>query len=169
MVKVMTKESPFVFRIERVFDAPRERVWKAWTDPEQIKQWFGPKGCTIPNLTVDLHPDGASVYDIEFEGSTIRGQWEYLEIKELERIVALVSFLDADGNKICHPMMLNWPMDVHSVVTFTALGDKTKITVEWTAHNASTIEREVFEKGAPSMQQGWSGSFEQLKAFLSKG
>jgi uncharacterized protein YndB with AHSA1/START domain len=66
-------------------------------------------------------------------------------------------------------MMLNWPMDVHSVVTFTALGDKTKITVEWTAHNASAIEREVFEKGAPSMQQGWSGSFEQLKAFLSKG
>ncbi len=168
MKAVKQQANDFVFVIERTFDAPRDRVWKAWTDPEQYKQWFGPKGCKMIYAKIDVRSGGASSYGMEFNGNMMYGQWAFLEIKAPEKIVAIVSFLDKDGNKTVHPMMPNWPRDIHSVVNFKDMGGKTKITVEWTAYNATDIERETFEKGAPGMNQGWGGTFEQLDEFLSK-
>src|SRR2546426_2253062 len=49
-------------RIVRVFDAPRERVWKAWTDPEQVKSWWGPRSFTAPFAKIDLRVGGKYLY-----------------------------------------------------------------------------------------------------------
>lgn len=163
------KETPFVFVIERTFDAPRERVWKAWTEVEQLKQWFGPKGCTMPFCEVDLRPGGASRYSIEYNGLKIWGKWTYMEIKAPEKLVAIVSFTDESGEKIIeHPGSPGWPREILSTVTFSEKNGKTTVRVKWTAHNATENERRIFEEGAPSMEQGWGGSFEQLEVFLAK-
>jgi len=48
--------------IERVFDAPVARVWKAWTDPEQVKKWWGPKIFTAPLVSIDFRVGGTYLY-----------------------------------------------------------------------------------------------------------
>jgi uncharacterized protein YndB with AHSA1/START domain len=156
----------FTFTTSRVFNAPRDRVWKAWTDPQQFQQWFGPKGANIIQASIDLRPGGASKYGMEFGGQTMYGQWAFQEIKAPEKLVAVVSFLDKNGKIIPHPMMPNWPLEILSIVTFKAEGDKTRINVEWQAFNASDIERKTFEEGASGMDQGWGGTFERLEEYL---
>lgn len=168
MANAAPKDDVFVFRIERTLNAPRERVWKAWTDPEQFKLWFGPKGCTMLYSKIDLKPGGASSYGMEFGGFKMFGQWAFQEIVAPEKIVAVVSFLDEQGNKTKHPMVPTWPTDILSTVTFTDLGDKTLVKVEWIALKPTPIEYATFSTGAPSMQMGWGGTFEQLEEFLSK-
>src|SRR5437868_2842338 len=55
------------FVITRVFDAPRSLVFKAWTDPQHMAQWWGPHGFTIPVCEMDVRPDGA--YRIVMRGA----------------------------------------------------------------------------------------------------
>lgn len=156
----------FQFVISRTFDAPRDIVWKAWSDPEQSKKWFGPKGSKVTYTSFDFRSGGAVRSCMEFNGTTMYGQWAYLEVKAPEKLVAIVSFLDEKGNPSTHPMHPGWPREVLSTVTFTAKGDKTEITVVWQAHNATDAEKKVFEDGKTSMQGGWGGSFEMLEEFL---
>ncbi len=166
MAKAQPRPDTFIFHIERTFNVSRERMWKAWTDPEQVKQWFGPKDAVILFNNIDLRPGGASSYGMEFGGQKMFGQWAYLEIKAPEKIVSIVSFLDEDGNIISHPMSPHWPKKVYSVVTFTEVDGKTNISVDWSAYEASEIERKTFEEGADGMKQGWGGTFEQLETFF---
>ncbi|MBI1215021.1 MAG: SRPBCC domain-containing protein, partial [Alphaproteobacteria bacterium] len=147
MAKAATQETPFTFHIERVFDAPRERVWKAWTDPEQFRQWFGPKHCEMLYAKMDLRPGGEVTYGMDFGKARMYGKWAFREIVAPEKLVAIVSFTDETGEKIVvHPFMENWPLQILSVVTFTDMGDKTKISIAWTAYEASEIEKRAFEE-----------------------
>ncbi len=167
MGQAMKKEN-FVFNITRIYDVTRERMWKAWTDPAQFKQWFGPKGAEILSAQIDLRPGGASKYGMEFNGSKMYGQWAFQEIEAPEKMVAIVSFLDEKGNIIAHPMAPNWPLKILSVVTFTEVGGKTRIDVAWSAYEASDVELQTFKEGAPGMNQGWGGTFERLEDYLAK-
>jgi uncharacterized protein YndB with AHSA1/START domain len=159
--------TPFV--ISRVFDAPRDRVWKAWTEAELLKQWWGPKGFKVHTSKVDLRPGGVFLYGMKApDGSDTWGRFTYREIKAPERLVFIVSFSDPKGGVTCHPGTENWPLHIMSTVTFEAQGQKTKVTVQWTPHEATEAERKTFEEGKPSMQQGWTGTFEQFADYLKK-
>lgn len=162
------KKENFEFKISRTFDVSRERMWKAWTDPEQVKQWFGPKGATMIYSKIDLRTGGASRYGMDFAGQKMYGQWAFQELKVPEKMVAIVSFLDEDGNIVAHPMSPTWPLKIWSIVTFSEVGkNKTRIDVTWSAYEASEDERKTFEEGASSMDQGWGGTFERLEEFFS--
>jgi uncharacterized protein YndB with AHSA1/START domain len=94
---------PFV--IARVFDAPRDRVWKAWTEVEQMKQWWGPKGFTVVHCALDLQPGGKGHYCLRApDGSDLWGRFVYREIVKPERLVWINSFSDKDGGLSTHPM-----------------------------------------------------------------
>ncbi len=87
--------------ITRDFDAPREVVWAAWTDPKYVKQWWGPKGFTVPVCTMDFHVGG------KFLGCMKAPDWqelwnaiEYHEIVPHEKIVSSMYFSDSEGNKV---------------------------------------------------------------------
>ena len=67
-----------------------------------------------------------------------------------------------------HPGNENWPLQTMSTVTFEQVGGKTKVTVQWSPHEASDAERKSFEDGKASMQQGWSGTFEQFADYLKR-
>ena len=74
----MSEAKPFV--ISRTFDAPRDKVWKAWTERERLKQWFGPKGFTMPTCTLDLKPGGIFHYCLTTpQGQEIWGKWVFRE------------------------------------------------------------------------------------------
>lgn len=160
--------APFV--ISRVLDAPRDRVWQAWTEAEHLKHWWGPKGFTVTSLKIDLRPGGTMHYCLRMpDGKEMWGKFVYREIVKPERLVWINSFSDKDGGTTVHPMSPDWPREMHTLVRFEDQGNKTRVTVQWTPVDGSTeTERKTFEAGRGSMNQGWSGTFEQFAAYLSR-
>jgi uncharacterized protein YndB with AHSA1/START domain len=157
------------FEITRVFDAPRDRVWKAWTEAERLKHWFGPKGFKTHTCKVDLRPGGVFHYGMKApDGADVWGKFVYREIQAPKRLVFIVSFSDPKGGVTRHPGSPGWPLEMLSTVTFEEQGGKTKVTVQWLPHNATEAERKTFEEGRDGMKQGWTGTFEQFTDYLKK-
>jgi uncharacterized protein YndB with AHSA1/START domain len=163
-----TKSPDFV--ISRELDAPRELVWKCFTDPERMKQWWGPKGFTVIASKMDLRVGGTYLYGMKApNGAPMWGKFTYREIVPPERLVFINSFSDEKGGVTRHPGAPTWPLEMVSTFTFEELpGGKTKFTVRWATHNASAEEEKTFDSGRNSMTQGWSGTIEQLEAYLAK-
>lgn len=161
--KAATK--PFV--ISRTFDAPRELVWKAWTERERFVQWFGPKGCTISHANMDFRPGGMVHFGMKMaHGKEMWGKMVYREIKAPERIVWINSFSDAAGGITRHPLSPTWPLELLTTASLEDAGNKTKLTIEWLPLNATDEERQTFESMRSSMNQGWGGTFDQLAEYL---
>jgi uncharacterized protein YndB with AHSA1/START domain len=79
-----------------------------------------------------------------------------------------VSFSDEEGGVTRHPMHESWPLEILSTVTFAEHGGKTTLTIRWSPHSATETERNAFEAGRESMQQGWTGTLDQLSEYLAK-
>jgi uncharacterized protein YndB with AHSA1/START domain len=156
------------FRIERLLDASRERVWRAWTEVEHLVHWWGPKGFTVSHCTVDLRPGGMMHYCLRMpEGGEMWGRFVYREIVKPERLVWVNSFSDAQGGITRHPMSPDWPREMLTTVRFADEQGRTRISIEWLPIEASETELRVFDQGRDSMTQGWGGTFEQLVAYLA--
>jgi uncharacterized protein YndB with AHSA1/START domain len=157
------------FTLSRVFNAPRELVWKAWTDPERLKHWWGPKGFTWVSGTLDLRPGGLFHYCMRSpDGSEMWGKFRYHEIAAPERLVFIVSFSDAEGGTIRHPMSPTWPLEVQNTMTLSEQRGRTTLTLTGLPHNASEAERHTFRKGHAGMQQGFKGTLDRLEAYLAE-
>ena len=124
--------------ITRVFDAPRELVWKAWTDPELVKKWWGPKIFSAPYVSIDFRVGGKYLYCMQStEGEDVwkKGIWStgvYKEIVSMEKIVCTDSFADEHGNVVSgsHYGMDGLPMEFLVTMKFEDAGDgKTKMTL----------------------------------------
>jgi uncharacterized protein YndB with AHSA1/START domain len=103
----------FEFFIRRTFKAPRERVWKPWTEAEQSGQWWGPKGFDIVSVTLDLRPGGMAHYLLRSpEGEDMWGRLLFREIVPQERLVFFVSFSDPKGGLSRHPLHEGWPLHI---------------------------------------------------------
>jgi uncharacterized protein YndB with AHSA1/START domain len=99
----MTKAAGEVERmvITRIFDAPRELVWKAWTEPKYVMQWWGPSGFTSPACKIDFRVGGKFLCCMRSpDGQDLWSAGEYHEIVPNEKIVSSMYFSDADGNKV---------------------------------------------------------------------
>ena len=157
---------PFV--ISRVFDAPRQLVWKAWTERDRLMQWFGPKGFTMRVATLDFRPGGIFHYCLRSpDGRDMWGKFVYREIIVPQRIVLVNSFSDDKGNLTRHPMSPTWPREMLSTTTFAEYQGKTTITLAWTALNPTEEERKTFNTGRDGMRMGWTGTFDQLAQYLA--
>lgn len=168
-----TKETPAVvdrdFVISRTFDAPRDVMWKAWTEAEQLAKWFGPKGITIVSSKNDLRPGGVFHYGMRTpDGTVMWGKWIYREIVAPERLVFIVSFSDEKGGVTRHPFSPEWPLETSSTVTFDEDGSRTKVAIRWTPHNATESERRTFAAGHEGMEKGWAGTLDKLADYLAK-
>ncbi len=87
--------------ITRVFEAPREVVWKAWTDPENMMQWWGPNGFTAPVCRMDFRVGGKFLCCMRSpDGQEFWNGGEYHEIVPHEKIVSSMYFSDSEGNKV---------------------------------------------------------------------
>lgn len=158
------------FEVSRVVDASRDRVWKAWTEVEQFRQWFGPKGFKMTHCKVDFRPGGMLHYCLQMPGGgEMWGKALYKEIEKPGRLVWVQSFSDKDGGTTVHPMNPAWPRAMQTTVLFEAQGDKTKITIRWLpVEGSSESELKTFDENRKGMNQGWSGTFEQFDAYLAK-
>ena len=123
--------------VTRIFDAPIELVWKAWTDPEHVMRWWGPDHFTSPSAKIDFREGGTSLVCMrapkEFGGQDMYSAWLYQKIVPFERIEFIQNLADKDGNLI-DPAQLGlppeFPRDTRTVVTFKDLGNsRTEMTV----------------------------------------
>lgn len=159
---------PGEFVISRLFDASRDRVWKAWTDRDQLMQWFGPAGCTITVARLDLRPGGLFHYCMRMpDGQEMWGKFTYREIVPPERIVLVNSFSDSSGGLTRHPYSPTWPREMLSTTVLEEQGGKTMLTLRWQPLNPTEEERQTFDSSHDSMKMGWTGTFDQLAAYLA--
>jgi uncharacterized protein YndB with AHSA1/START domain len=158
------------FVMSRVFDVPRDLLWKCFTEPERMKQWWGPKGFKVLSVKMDLRPGGSYHYGMQSPGGhAMWGKFVFREVVPQERLVFINSFSDEKGGITRHPGNENWPLELLSSFTFEDMpGGKTKFTVRWAPHNANEEERKSFDTNRDSMRQGWGGTMDQLEAYLTK-
>lgn len=144
--------------ITRILDAPRELLWKAWTDPEMIKKWWGPKNFTAPVIKVDLRVGGKYLYCMRSpEGQDFWSTGVYHEIVPMERIVCTDSFADEKGNVMPashYGMAGDWPSELVVTVTFEDHDGKTKMTLKHVGLPAGTM--------SDLTSAGWNESFDRL-------
>lgn len=151
--------------IIRVFDAPRELVWKYWTEPEYFKKWWGPKIFTCPVVKIDFRVGGKYLNCMRgavTPGGKKQDFWStgvYKEIVPMEKIVVTDSFADEHGNVVpsTHYGMEGFPLEMLVTVTFEEVeGGKTKMTL-----THSGIEG-LDPATRDNMDQGWNESFDKL-------
>lgn len=143
--------------LERIFDAQPEKVFRAWTDPELMKQWFVPRPWTIAHIEQDLRPGGKSLIVMrDPEGNEYPNPGVYLEVVPNRRLV----FTDAfTGDwQPSGPFMV-------AIVDFEDIGGRTKYTARarhWTAEDKKKHEEMGFH-------EGWGQCADQLAELLAKG
>ncbi len=155
--------------LTRSLDAPRELVFKAWTEPEHLAKWWGPAGMEIRVLRFDLRPGGIFHYSMQPKnGAEMYGRMAYREIAAPERIVWVNSFADAEGNVAQSPYFAanQFPLEIHNVLTLTENAGKTILTIRGRPINASKGEVEFYKSMFPSMEKGFGATFEQLAEYL---
>jgi uncharacterized protein YndB with AHSA1/START domain len=157
------------FVISRVFDAPRDLVWKAHSEFEGLKHWWGPKGFTWVTGTLDFRPGGMFHYQLRSpNGQEMWGRFVYREIVKSQRIVSVSSFSDPKGGITRHFLSPEWPAEMLNTATFAEEDGKTTLTINSVAINATAHERKIFEDGFASMHGGFTGTLDQLAAYLGK-
>src|SRR5262245_11986036 len=157
------------FVITRVFDAPRELVFKAWTEAERLAQWWGPKDFTMLSCDLELRPGGALHYRMRApNGAEMWGRWVFREIVKPERLVFVVSFSNSAGAITRAPFNPDWPLEVLSTGTFTEPEGRTPSAMEGgpIAGTGANVER--FDSICGLMQQGWTGTLDQFADYLAK-
>ena len=152
------------FVVERVFDAPQELVFKAWTEPERLKRWWGPRGYTVPYCEIDLREGGVFLYCMRSpEGHDFWGRGVFREIVVPERLVLAMSFADAEGNVVpatYYGMSPEWPPETLLTVAFEEEAGKTRVTLRY--------------EGVPpgpdgdGTRRGWAETLDGLAEYLAK-
>jgi uncharacterized protein YndB with AHSA1/START domain len=142
--------------LTRMIDAPREKLFKAGTDPELLKQWFAPLPYTTPVAELDVRPGGASLIVMRGpDGNDMPNRGVYLEVVENERLVFTNAYTKA-WEPSEKPFMT-------VILTFETVGDKTKYTAlvrHWTVADRETHEKMGFHRG-------WGQCADQLAALVA--
>jgi uncharacterized protein YndB with AHSA1/START domain len=165
---VASTEKPFT--ISRTFNAPRNLVWKAWTEAERLAQWWGPKGCEIRVIKLDFRPGGIFHYAMAFQpGQEMYGRFMYRDIAAPECMEYISSFSDPEGGITRAPfggIAADFPLEVLNIMTLTEQGGKTTMTLRGGPVYPSEAERKCYAGMAESMQQGFAGTFDKLDDYL---
>ena len=151
--------------VTRVFDAPRALVWKAWTDPQYVMKWWGPKGFTVPFCKIDFRVGGRFLCCMKSpDGQEGWNGGEYHEIVLHEKIVYSMYFSDPQGNKIEPEELGIEPESIdgaYDMAIFEDLGNgQTKLTLIGNEPMASAKESGQFE--------GWNEQLDKIAAVVAK-
>ena len=147
--------------IRRILDAPREAVWKAWTDPNRLMRWWGPEGFTSPACRIDFRVGGKYLFCMRSPAG--KDYWStgvYRDIVPMKRIVCTDNFADEKGNVVPashYGMLGEWPPELLVTVTLEEDGGRTVMTLHHDGIPPDTMG---------DCEAGWSGSFDKLSESL---
>ena len=141
--------------LTRVLNAPRELVFKAWTDPRHVARWWGPNGFTNPVCEMDVRPGGTIRIDMRGpDGVVYPMRGTFCEIVEPKRLVFVSAGLDEQGNPL---------FEVLNTVTFVEQGGRTTVSLQARVVKSSSQAGPHLE----GMEAGWTQSLERLQAFVA--
>ena len=155
-----------VFVMEREFDAPRELVWRTWTEAEHLSHWYGPGVETVIH-ELNVTPGGHWLNEMKMDERSGYQKAEYTEVDAPARLVMLMSNTDADWNLAPNPMMPDWPATLLTVVTFEAIGARTRMRLEWSPHEATAAEIACFANAVDNLGKGWGAGMDLLEQLLT--
>jgi uncharacterized protein YndB with AHSA1/START domain len=142
--------------ITRVFDAPRELVFRMWTEPEHMAQWWGPQCFTNPVCELDPRPGGKILIHMRGPDGTVYPMTGIFREVVAPKLIVFTAFAeDSEGNRLLESL---------TTVTFAAQGKKTKLTVNATAKGLTPIAPQMLA----GMEAGWTQSLEKLADLLAK-
>jgi len=150
--------------IIHLFDAPKEIVFEAWTNPEQLKHWYAPDGCTIEFKSINVIEGGhfhSCIYDPIHGECWVKGT--YLEVVLDQKLVFTMVMTNKAGDSVSSVeagKTEDWPEEQITTVTFESIGQRTKVSIHQTV-----LEEEAKKTGA---YQSWIKMFNKLNQILSK-
>lgn len=149
--------------LSRVFNAPREVVWQAWTQPDRLTRWFAPEPFTPAAAKVDLRPGGSFLYNMRSpEGAEFWGKGVYREVTPPERLVYLDTFADEEGNPVPperYGLGADYPPETLVTITLADQGSRTLLTV---IHAGLPVG-----EGSDMTEAGWRSQLDRLDAALA--
>jgi uncharacterized protein YndB with AHSA1/START domain len=151
--------------VTHTFDAPVERVWQAWSDPDQVMKWWGPHGFTSPMCRMDFREGGTTLVSMRSDqGWELVNSWTYRSIEPMERIEFVQGFADGDGNRLS-PVDVGLPptipQEVRHVLTFSPVD---AATTELTVHEFGYPDEQIAEVSRAGMEQ----VLDKLAAMLAR-
>lgn len=169
--EALDEDSAGDFVYTRLLAAPRELVWRAWTDPAHLARWWGPRGMDIAIAAFDLRPGGVCLYSMSAPtghpmAGTTWGRFVFRQIIDARRLVWINAFSDAQGGLGRHPLAPTVPAEILNIVTLEDEDGQTRLELRSRPLRASTEERATFAGMFASMRGGFGGTFEQLAAHL---
>lgn len=153
--------------LDRTFEAPRELVWRAWTDPDILQRWYGPGVETIIHK-YDLKPGGSWLNEMKMRGMSDFSRMDFQDVNTGEKLVWHHASTDADWNIIANPMMADWPRVLLTTVTFTETGDKTNVRLSQVPIDASDKETAFFAQMMSNMDGGWGKGYAMIDDLLKE-
>ena len=157
---VMTKPAPYgegTVTLTSVFEAPRALVWKAWTDPKMMAQWFGPRGFTASVPQLDVRVGGALRIVMHGpDGNDYPMKGVFTEVRAPERLVFTNIPIDKDGNHL---------LEGETIVTLTEQSGKTALTMR--SHMVGLVP--IAPQMLAGMKAGWTQSIDKLEALVAGG
>lgn len=155
--------------IERFIDAPREKVFEAWTNPELAKKWWGPEHFFAPYITLDAREGGKYLFCMEEEG-TGQKTWSAGEFKKIDapnKLVMTDYFSDEHGNKVDpkeYGMDENFPSESMVTITFEEVDSGTKLSL---IYNPPSEKQKKAMKDS-KMVEGWNSSLDKLERAVNQ-
>lgn len=158
--------TPFV-EVTKIFNASIDALWRAWSDPEMIKKWWGPKDYTCPNATLDFKEDGKYLFAMKDpEGQVVWSTGIYKEIFPHKLIVCTDSFSDENGRVIS-------PKEAMPEGDWESVGDTLIYSVKFTEITNNKTEIQLVHEGIPASMHddcvnGWSSSLDKMKELVEQ-
>ena len=154
--------------ITRIFNAPRDLVWKAFTDRDRMAKWWGMKGLTTRVLELDLRPGGTFLYVMRMpDGREMCGKWVYRDIVAPELLVVVHFTTDETGKPIPHPYDPNLPPEMLTTSRFREHAGRTTLELHSVPTNETPAQRAAFNKLAGAMEEGFNNSLDLLDEYLA--
>jgi len=150
--------------ITRLLDAPREFAWRAWTEPELIRMWWGPKNFTCPSCTIDLRVGGSYLYCMRSpEGKDNWSTGVFREVTAPEKIVCTDNFADEKGNIVpasYYGMSPDFTGELIVTVTFEEMAGRTALTLRHAGIPAGTMN--------DLTRAGWNESLDKFAGVVAR-
>ena len=153
----------------RIIDAPRELVFRVWTEAKHFAQWFAPHAVAISFCRIDPRAGGELHFCHRLDdGMEVWVKGVYREVVAPQRLVFALGFVDSDGRPAAHPMFPDWPLDtvILTTVIFADVNGKTRLTVRQVLGSTLRATSDAFKRERKGAQVGWTETLERLETYV---
>ncbi|WDR05125.1 SRPBCC domain-containing protein [Devosia rhodophyticola] len=155
------------YQLDRLFNAPRALVWRAWTEPELLARWYGPGVETIIHQ-FDLEPGGIWLNEMKWADKSMKSKALFMEVETEQKLVWHHSSTDADWNIAANPMMPDWPRTLLTTVTFSDADAGTKVRLTQIPIDPTEAEITCFADKMSGMDNGWGSGYKIIDEMLAE-